>query len=88
MEAMSSGCCIVASDTPPVKEMIQTGKQGQLVNFFDPDALAQQVENLLQNKEQRRLLGESARMHVIEGGYDLKSALKQQVQLLKEVIRG
>ena len=38
MEAMASGCCIVASATPPVEEMITSGNQGQLVNFFDPDA--------------------------------------------------
>ena len=54
MEAMASGCCIVASDTPPVKEMITSGIEGQLVDFFDPDALAQQVDHLLHNHEQRQ----------------------------------
>ena len=49
MEAMASGCCIVASSTP-VEEMITSGDQGQLVDFFDPDALAQQVDHLLQTK--------------------------------------
>ena len=42
MESLASGCCVVASATPPVQDMIQSGKQGQLVDFFDPDALAQQ----------------------------------------------
>ena len=54
MEAMASGCCIVASSTPPVMEMINSGEQGQLVDFFDPDALAQQVDHLLQNTEKRQ----------------------------------
>ena len=43
MEAMASGCCILASATPPVEEMIRSGDQGQLVDFFDTDALAQQL---------------------------------------------
>ena len=88
MEAMASGCSIVASATPPVEEMITSGDQGHLVDFFDPDALAQQVDHLLQNHEQRQRLGESARKHILKGGYDLENALEQQVQLLNHVIRG
>ena len=88
MEAMASGCCIVASSTPPVEEMITSGNQGQLVDFFDPDALAQQIDHLLQNQEQRQRLGQNAREHVLEGGYDLEQALKQQVHLLNQVMRG
>ena len=87
MEAMASGCCIVASATPPVEEMITSGNQGQLVNFFDPDALAQQVDHLLQNPEQRQLLGTSARQHILEGGYDLRNSLKNQMKLLNQVLR-
>jgi glycosyltransferase involved in cell wall biosynthesis len=88
MEAMASGCCIVASATPPVEEMITSGDQGQLVDFFDPDALAQQADHLLQDREQRQRLGKCARQHILEGGYDLQNALKQQVNLINQVIRG
>jgi glycosyltransferase involved in cell wall biosynthesis len=88
MEAMASGCSIVASATPPVEEMITTGDQGQLVDFFDPDALAQQIDHLLQSQEKRQRLGHQARQHILEGGYDLQHALKQQVQLLNQVMRG
>ena len=65
MESLASGCCVVASATPPVKEMIKSGEQGQLVDFFDPDALAQQVDRLLQDQEQRRQLGLRARQLII-----------------------
>ena len=71
MEA-SDGCCIVASATP-IQEMITSGDQGQLVEFFDPDALAQQVDHLLHSQEQRQRLGQSARQLVLEGGYDPKT---------------
>ena len=88
METMASGCSIVASATPPVEEMITSGKQGQLIDFCDPDALAQQVDHLLQNQEQRQRLGEGARQRIMEGGYDLRNALKQQVELINQVMRG
>ena len=88
MEAMASGCCIVASATPPVEEMITDGNQGQLVEFFDPESLAQQVDQLLQNPEKRQRLGNGARDHIIDSGYDLQNALKQQIQLIKRVMRG
>ena len=88
MEAMASGCCIVASSTPPVEEMITSGDQGQLVDFFDPDALAQQVDHLLQNQDQRQKLGLVARQLIFEGGYDLQNTLKQQLKLINQVVRG
>ena len=58
--------------------MITSGDQGQLVDFFDLDALAQQADHLLQSQEQRQKLGLVARQLILEGGYDLKNALKQQ----------
>ena len=88
MEAMASGCCILASATPPVEEMIRSGDQGQLVDFFDTDALAQQADHLLQSQEQRKKLGENARRSILEGGYNLQNTLKQQMRLLDQVVRG
>ena len=69
-------------------EIINSGEQGHLVDFFDPDALAQQVDHLLQNKEKREQLGQAARERILDGGYDLKTTLKQQMELLNQVIRG
>ena len=88
MEAMASGCCIIASATPPVEEVITSGNQGQLVDFFDPDALAQQADHLLQSQEKRQRLGKAARELILEGGYDLQNSLKQQVRLIDQVVRG
>ena len=86
MESLASGCCVVASATPPVEEMIQSGKQGLLVNFFDSDALAQQVDRLLQDHEQRNQIGLRARQHILEGGYDLRTCLQQQLKLVDELM--
>ena len=88
MESLASGCCVVASATPPVREMIKSGKQGQLVDFFDSDALAQQVDRLLQDQEQRRQLGLRARQHILEGGYDLQTCLQKQLELVDQLMAG
>jgi glycosyltransferase involved in cell wall biosynthesis len=36
LESMSMGATIVASGTPPVREVITHGENGLLVDFFDP----------------------------------------------------
>ncbi len=61
LEAMSAGCAIVASDTAPLHEAICDGETGRLVDFFDAQALADQVAALLDDGAQRRRLGEQAR---------------------------
>lgn len=40
LEAMGCGVPIVASDTAPLREVLRNGKKGQLVDFFDIDAIA------------------------------------------------
>ncbi len=72
LEAMSTGCAIVASDTAPVREAIRHGETGQLVDFFDPAALARQVIALCDNPSERTRLGEQARAFAVEQ-YDLET---------------
>ena len=40
VEAMASGCYVIGSDTPPVRDAIVDGVNGKLLPFFDSDALA------------------------------------------------
>ena len=72
LEAMSAGCAIVASDTAPVREAIRHGETGQLVDFFDPAALAQQVIALCDDPTERAKLGAQARAFAVEN-YDLET---------------
>ena len=71
LEAMSAGCCIVASDTAPVREAIVHRQTGRLVDFFSPEKLAQEVIDLCADAQARLQLGAAARAHAQEH-YDLK----------------
>jgi len=71
LESMSAGAAIVAGSTDPVTEVMQDGKTGLLVNFFDPDEIADRVNELMQDADLRSTLGQAARREVVEN-YDLR----------------
>lgn len=86
LEAMSVGCAIVASDTEPVREVIEDGRTGILVNFFDVDGLAERICSLLNDPERRKNLGKNARMFVKEN-YDLRTVcLPRQIKWVEELL--
>ena len=66
LEAMSCECAVVASDTAPVAELIEDGRHGMIVDFFDPLALAEQVTRLANDGKHRDRIGKEARMHIRE----------------------
>ena len=72
LETMSAGAAIVACSTDPVTEVMQDGKTGLLVNFFDPDEIVDRVHELMHDTALRQALGQAARQKVVEN-YDLRS---------------
>ena len=72
LEAMSVGCAIVASDTQPLREAIAHDKTGRLVDFFNHQALAKEICQLLDNAKLRAKLGKNARAFAIKH-YDLQT---------------
>lgn len=72
LEAMSVGCAIVASDVAPVREVIDPGVQGLLVDFFDRHQLVRTVTGLLDDPAERARLGHHARQRA-QARYDLRS---------------
>jgi len=79
IEAMSAGAAIVASDTAPLREVIQHGENGLLVDFFSVDGLVDRVCTLLEDPDQRARLGTAARATAV-AGYDLNTVcLPQQL---------
>ncbi|MDC3362236.1 glycosyltransferase family 4 protein [Gammaproteobacteria bacterium] len=82
LEAMSVGCSIVASDTQPLHEAIKHDETGRFVNFFDQNALAASVIELLDDDDARMHLGKASRAFAIENYDLLKHCLPRQIEWL------
>lgn len=79
MEAMATGCAIVASDTPPVREVIGDRETGLLVPFHGQRELVDAVDELCRDAGLRDALGAAARARIVED-YDLHArSLPQQL---------
>ena len=85
LEAMASGCAIVASSTPPVEEVIVDGVNGWLTDFFDAEALAEKLAGVLAGRDDTADVRTAARRTAVER-YDLKQhCLPQALELLSRV---
>lgn len=71
LEAMSMGCLLVASRTAPVQEVIEHGRNGLLVDFFDHASLAEALSDALSHQDKLRPLRQAARQTVIDR-FDLR----------------
>ena len=81
LEAMSSGCAIVGSATAPVMEVLDHEHNGLLVDFFSPQAIAEQVDRLLRDRSLAKKLGRQAHLDAIEH-YSLERCLPRQLNLI------
>lgn len=72
LEAMSAGCPVIGSRTPPVEEVIDGKENGFLVDFFDVEGLAERICSVLREPSAVAAMREEARRCVVER-YDLKS---------------
>ena len=85
-ETMSVQGAIVASKTAPVEEAIIHGQNGRLVDFFDKDALVEEVTRLLDNASEREELGRAARKLIVNN-YDLASiCLPKQLSWVESLV--
>ena len=89
LEAMSCGALVIGSQTAPVQEVIDHGRNGLLVDFFDGKALVDTVCGALDAPERYRAMRLTARKTVV-GRYDLRTiclpktlALFEQLATLK-----
>lgn len=65
IEAMSTGCVIIASDTGPLHEVID-GKNGMLTPFFDVEGLAAKVSHVLANQRTYEPMRAAARKTAVD----------------------
>lgn len=86
LNAMATGCCVVASDTPPVLEVMKDNINGLLVQFHDVEQLTQKVEHVLNHRDQMKRIRYNARQTVLEH-FDIRNLLNRQVLLIDNVIK-
>ncbi|MBE9225965.1 glycosyltransferase family 4 protein [Phormidium sp. LEGE 05292] len=84
IESMSTGCLVLGSDTPPVKEVIQDGENGLLADFFSPKQIADRISEVLDHPTRMAQLRQKARETALER-YSLEKLLPHHVQLIKDV---
>jgi glycosyltransferase involved in cell wall biosynthesis len=82
LEALSAGCLVIGSDTPPVREIINE-ENGVLVPFFDAERLAERVIDGLAFPRQFDSVRVQARRTVLEQ-YDLTRICLPKMRALLE----
>jgi glycosyltransferase involved in cell wall biosynthesis len=86
LEAMSAGCLLVASRTPPVEEVVHHGGNGLVVDFFSPEQIAERVIDALEDQHPFASIRDNARRTIIDR-YDLKSiCLPAHLRLLNMLV--
>jgi glycosyltransferase involved in cell wall biosynthesis len=65
MEAMATGLPVVATDVPGTRELVVDGVTGYLVAPKDPTALADRLQQLLDDESTRRAMGREGRRRVL-----------------------
>jgi glycosyltransferase involved in cell wall biosynthesis len=87
LEAMAAQCLVIGSDTPPVTEVIKSGENGLLVNFFSPMAIADAVDAVFNHPDRMQAIRIAARQTVLHR-YALERGLAGYKALLAEVVSG
>jgi len=88
IEAMSAGCLVLGSNTPPVLEVLQDGRNGLAVDFFSPAAIADRVDEVFASRDRLEDIRRRARRTAIDD-FDLKTRqLPAWDELFDDLING
>jgi glycosyltransferase involved in cell wall biosynthesis len=84
LEALSTGCLVIGSDTAPVREILTNNKNGLLVPFFDIQQLAERVIEALAYPQRFNALRAQARQTILDR-YDMaRICLPKMTALIQE----
>lgn len=84
INAMACGATLLVSDTPPVAEVIQHGRNGLTAGFFDVDAFVDQALRVLDHPDAYRDLGREA-VRDVQARYSLDACFPQLLRFYRTV---
>ena len=82
LEAMSTGCLVLGSKTPPVEEVIQDGVNGLLVDFFNPAHIVERIIEVLEHPDNMQAIRTQARKTIVEN-YNLADLLPRHLSWIR-----
>ncbi|MBL8582501.1 MAG: glycosyltransferase [Rhizobiaceae bacterium] len=86
LDAMACECVMVASDTGPVRDVVRHGENGLLFDFFDHQALADQLTAIARDPQAYSHLRKAARQTVLDE-YDRETVcLPAWLRLIDDVM--
>lgn len=88
LESMACAAVVIGSATAPVQEVIESERNGFLVDFFDHEAMAHTIAAVLADPQRFMPLGQAARQTEVER-YDLATiCLPAQLALVDGLAEG
>lgn len=81
LEALASGCLVIASDTEPVREVIRHGDNGWLIDFFDDQMLFNKILDILSDSKQSVGLRKKAQDGM--RNYSINEGVKNYIKEIK-----
>lgn len=85
LNALACGATVLVSDTAPVREVVEHGKNGLLVDFFDVDKLTDAADKVLRSPEDFEHLGKAG-TETVRSRYSLEVCLPAMLSLFQQVL--
>ena len=86
LEAMAAGCIVIGSNTAPVVEVIEHGKNGFLTDFFDVQKMVDSICEVLENNTKLGHIRQNARNTICEQ-YPVNKSIMQYEQLFNSLLK-
>jgi glycosyltransferase involved in cell wall biosynthesis len=87
MDSLAVGCTVLASDTAPVREVIQHEQNGLLVGFYDIDEFTKQALRVLDTPDQFRRFSQAG-IQLVDEKYSLAKKLPEMLDLYQRTVSG